>query len=335
MQHEFGIYGGSDGAHILKLIRELRMPVVVTLHTILRSPSVTQRDLIREIADASDRLVVLSHVGKRYLQERYDVDIDHVAVIPHGIPDVPFSDSCFYKEQFGVDGRKVILTFGLLSPNKGIETMIKALPEIVRLHPEVIYIVLGATHPNVKNEAGESYRSSLQRLAHELGVHNHVRFHDRYVNLPELCKWLGVADVYVTPYLSEDQIGSGTLAYAMGVGNAVVSTPYWYALEMLANGRGTIADFGDSGAFARAVHHLLRDELERNAISKRAYAFTRQNVWSSVGRQYLKLFVEVMEHKRREPRRAIATETVSGRATVGGRASEARAVHGNQNMGTR
>ena len=334
VQHEFGIYGGSDGAHILKFLRRLRMPVVVTLHTILRSPSAAQRELVREIAKASDRLVVLSHVGKRYLQERYDVDIDHVAVIPHGIPDVPFSDSCFYKEQLGVEGRKVILTFGLLSPNKGIETMIKALPEIVRSHPEVIYIVLGATHPNVKNEAGESYRSSLRRLADELGMHNHVRFHDRYVNLPELCQWLGVADVYVTPYLSEDQIGSGTLAYAMGVGNAVVSTPYWYALEMLANGRGTIADFGDSGAFARAVHNLLRDEPERNAIRKRAYEFTRQNVWSCVGRQYLKLFGEVTERRRKEPRRAITTETISGRATVGDRGSDARAVNGNQNIGT-
>jgi glycosyltransferase involved in cell wall biosynthesis len=319
VQHEFGIYGGSDGAHILKFLKQLRVPVVVTLHTILRSPSVAQRELIGEIAKASDRLVVLSHTGKRYLQEWYDVDTDHVAVIPHGIPDVACVDPCFYKEKFGVEGRKVILTFGLLSPNKGIETMIWALPEIVRSHPEVIYIVLGATHPNVKNEAGESYRRSLQRLARDLGVHNHVQFHDRYVNLPELCEWLGVADVYVTPYLSKDQIVSGTLAYAMGVGNAVVSTPYWYALEMLANGRGAIAGFGNSGEFAQAVNHFLHDELERHAIQKRAYAFTRQNVWSNVGRQYLELVGEIAEG-RRESWPAFATETEGGRAAFAGRA---------------
>jgi glycosyltransferase involved in cell wall biosynthesis len=195
--------------------------------------------------------------------------------------------------------------------------MIQALPAIVRSHPDVIYIVLGATHPHVKNEAGESYRRSLQRLARDLGVHNHVQFHDRDVNLPELCEWLGVADVYVTPYLSEDQIVSGTLAYAMGAGNAVVSTPYWYAVEMLANGRGTIADFGDSEAFAEAVSFLLRDELERHSIRRRAYAFTRKNVWSNVARQYLELVAEVAVRGRREPRRALATKTISGPVTFG------------------
>jgi glycosyltransferase involved in cell wall biosynthesis len=292
------------------------MPAVVTLHTILNKPSCSQRELIREMADVSDRLVVMSDTGKRCLEEVYKIAARSVAVIPHGIPDVPFVDPCFYKAQFGVEGRKIILTFGLLSPSKGIETMIQALPAIVRSHPDVIYIVLGATHPHVKREAGESYRRGLQRLAHKLGVDNYLMFLDRYTDLPELCDWLGAADVYVTPYLNEDQIVSGTLAYAMGVGKAIVSTPYWYAVEMLANGRGTIVDFGDSEAFAGAVNHLLHDELERHSIRRRAYSFTRKNVWSNVGRQYLELVAEVAERGRKEPRRTFATETISGPVTL-------------------
>jgi glycosyltransferase involved in cell wall biosynthesis len=194
--------------------------------------------------------------------------------------------------------------------------MIEALPAIVRSHPNVVYIVLGATHPHTKHEAGESYRRGLQQLAHELGVNNHLMLHDRYTDLPELCEWLGAADVYVTPYLNEDQIVSGTLAYAMGAGNAVVSTPYWYAVEMLAEGRGAIAGFGDSAAFAEAVSFLLWEDLERHAMRKRAYAFTRQNVWRHVGRQYLDLFAEVAEQQRREPRRAFVSKTESDRATT-------------------
>jgi glycosyltransferase involved in cell wall biosynthesis len=316
VQHEFGIYGGSDGAHILKLMRQLHMPVVVTLHTILNNPSCSQRELIREMADVSDCLVVMSETGKRCLEEVYEVASRSIAVIPHGIPDVPFVDPRFNKAQFGVEGRKVILTFGLLSPNKGIETMIQALPAIVRSHPDVIYIVLGATHPHAKREAGESYRCGLQRLAHKLGVDNHLMFHDRYMNLSELCEWLGAADVYVTPYLNEDQMVSGTLAYAMGAGNAVVSTPYWYAVEMLAEGRGAIADFGDSEAFAGAVNCLLGGDLERHAMRKRAYEFTRQNVWRHVGRQYLDLFAEVAERRRRGPRRVFVSKTESDRAAT-------------------
>jgi len=313
VQHEFGLFGGNDGAHVLRFLKQLHMPVVVTLHTILHDPSDSQRELIRDIAHASDRLVVMSETGKRYLEEFYGVRGDRVAVIPHGIPDVAFVDPCFYKDQFGVEGRKVILTFGLLSPNKGIETMIRALPSIVHSHPDAIYVVLGATHPNVKREAGETYRRTLQKLAHELGVEDHVRFHDRYVDLPELCEWLSATDVYVTPYLNEEQIVSGTLAYAMGTGNAVVSTPYWYAVEMLAEKRGTIADFGDAEAFSREVNRLLGDDLERHAMRKRAYAFTRQSVWSEIGRAYLELFAEVAEERRRQPRHAFSLESATGR----------------------
>ena len=313
VQHEFGIFGGDDGGHILRFMKQLHMPVVVTLHTILRDPSDSQRELIQELAHASDRLVVMSQMGQRYLEDIYDVDGDRVVLIPHGIPDVAFVDPCFYKDQFGVEGKKVILTFGLLSPSKGIETMIRALPEIVRSHPDAIYVVLGATHPHVKREAGESYRRSLQQLAHELGVDDHVRFHDRYVDVSELCEWLSASDVYVTPYLNQEQITSGTLAYAMGTGNAVVSTPYWYAVEMLADGRGTIADFGDSEAFAGEISGLLADDFERHAMRKRAYAFTRQCVWSAVGRQYLNLFAQVTEERRKQPRHAFVSEAVNGR----------------------
>ena len=316
VQHEFGIYGGNDGAHVLRFLKQLRMPAVITLHTILDKPSCSQRELIREMADLSDCLVAMSETGKRCLEQVYEIDTHCVAVIPHGIPDVPFVDPSFYKAQFGIEGRKVILTFGLLSPNKGIETMIQALPAIVRSHPNVIYVVLGATHPHAKHEAGESYRRGLQQLAHKLGVDDNLMFHDCYVDLPELCEWLGAADVYVTPYLNEEQISSGTLAYAMGAGNAIVSTPYWYAVEMLSKGRGAIADFGDSVAFAGAVSGLLREDRERHAMRKRAYEFTRENVWRHVGRQYLDLFAKVAEQRRREPLRALGSKSGSARATA-------------------
>ncbi len=311
VQHEFGIFGGANGAHILRFLKQLRMPVVVTLHTILHDPSDAQRELIQEIAYTSDRLVVMSQTGKRYLEQIYGIRGNRIALIPHGIPDMAFVDPCFYKDKFGAEGKKIILTFGLLSPNKGIDTMIRALPGIISSHPDAIYVVLGATHPQIKREAGEAYRQSLQRLAYELGVERNVRFHDRYVDLPELCEWLSAADVYVTPYLNEDQITSGTLAYAMGTGNAVISTPYYYAVEMLAEGRGTIVEFGDSEAFSHEVSRLIDDELERHAIRKRAYAFTRHSIWSEVGQRYLELFAEVAEERRSKPRHILISESAS------------------------
>ncbi|HMA67753.1 MAG TPA: glycosyltransferase family 4 protein, partial [Desulfosalsimonadaceae bacterium] len=214
LQHEFGIFGGENGSHVLELLSHLRMPVMTTLHTVLLEPSRSQKTIIQSIARLSGRVVVMSSRAEQILRGVYGIAAEKIAVIHHGIPDVAFVDPNFYKDQYGVEGRKVILTFGLLSPNKGIEAMIDALPAVVGAYPEVVYIVLGATHPNVKREQGEAYRLSLQRRARDLGVGDHLIFHNRFVDLKELCEFLGAADIYVTPYLNREQIVSGTLAYA-------------------------------------------------------------------------------------------------------------------------
>lgn len=316
VQHEFGLYGGPDGAHLLKLMRQLRMPIVTTLHTVLEKPSERQREIIREIADLSDRVVVMTETGRRFLEEVYAVPPARVEIIPHGIPDLPFVDPNFYKDQFGVDGKKVILTFGLLGPSKGIETMIRALPAITEAHPDAVYVVVGQTHPHVRQASGESYRRGLQRLAAELDVDRHLIFHERYVNLTELCEWLGAADVYVTPYPNKDQIVSGTLAYAMGAGKAVVSTPYWHAAEMLADGRGSLVGFNDPDDLARTIIRLLDDERERHAVRKRAYMFTRSHTWPTVGRRYVQLIERVRRERGTRPRVVFAAKTERDRSQV-------------------
>jgi glycosyltransferase involved in cell wall biosynthesis len=306
VQHEYGIFGGVDGAHILKLIAQLRMPVVTTLHTVLSRPTAGQRKIVTELATLSDRLVVMSEKAKSFLSEVYQIDVRRVSVVPHGIPDVSFVDPNYYKDQFDVEGKKTLLTFGLLAPNKGIENAIRALPEIVARHPDVVYIVLGATHPHVKKASGEAYRLSLQQLARDLGVDDRVLFHDRYVDRETLCEFLGAADIYLTPYLNEEQIVSGTLAYAMGAGKAVVSTPYFYATEMLAEGRGVVVPFADSQALARSVIELLDDETARHAMRKRAYTHSRSAIWSEVGRRYLDLFAGVRWERQHRPRRLVS-----------------------------
>ncbi len=310
LQHEFGIFGGSFGGHILELLRSLRMPVVTTLHTVLKEPNPRQKVVIRELGALSDRLVVMSRKAEAMLLDIYGVAAEKIAVIPHGIPDVPFVDPNFYKDQFGVEGRRVLLTFGLLSPGKGIEYMIEALPEIVSRYPDATYVVLGATHPHVRNEHGESYRLSLQRRARELGVGDHLVFHNRFVDLKELCEFLGAADVYVTPYLNREQIVSGTLAYALGAGKATVSTPYWYAEEMLEEGRGRLVPFRDSKALAREILDLFENETERHAMRKRAYTFCRGMVWKEVARKYLEVFSEVRKEREKHPRPVFHAKTV-------------------------
>ncbi len=309
LQHEYGIYGGKFGGHILELLRHLRMPVVTTLHTVLAEPDQGQRAVLEEIGGISDRMVVMSRRAKEILHEVYGFPEEKVALIHHGIPDVPFVDPNYYKDQFGVAGRKVILTFGLVGPGKGIEQMIDALPVIVRGHPETAYVVLGATHPHVLRSEGEAYRTSLQLRAKERGVENHVIFHNRFVDLKELCEFLGAADLYVTPYLSRDQIVSGTLAYALGSGKATVSTPYWYAEEMLADGRGRIVPFRDVEALAAQVDELLDNEVERHAMRKRAYDFCRKMVWKEVAGRYLELFSEVRKARELKPRPVFYAKT--------------------------
>lgn len=290
LQHEFGIYGGPSGSNVLNLLRRLRMPFVSTLHTILKQPNPEQRRVMQELSSLSSRLVVMSEVGRNILKETYSVPDRKIDVIEHGIPDMPFADPNFFKDQYAVEGRRVILTFGLLSPNKGIERMIEALPAIVSEFPDVVYIVLGATHPNLVREHGEVYRDSLVALAEKLGVAENVRFFNQFVELEELKRFLGAADIYVTPYLNEAQITSGTLAYAFGCGKAVVSTPYWHAQELLADGRGVLVPFGDSVAMSTEIIGLLHDEGRRHAMRKRAYLASRDMVWSKTADKYLATF---------------------------------------------
>src|SRR5450432_2659516 len=299
LQHEFGIYGGPSGSHLLNLLRRLRMPFVTTLHTILRQPTSEQRRVMHELTSLSSRLVTMSECGRSILKEVYSVPERKIDLIPHGIPDMAFADPNFFKDQYSVEGRRVLLTFGLLSPNKGIEKVIEALPGIVAEFPDVVYIVLGATHPNLVRERGEVYRESLKDLADKLGVAEHVRFFDQFVELEELKGFLGAADIYVTPYLNAAQITSGTLAYAFGCGKAVVSTPYWHAEELLADGRGVLVPFGDSGAIAKEIRGLLHDEGRRHAMRKRAYMAGREMVWSKVADRYLASF-EVARKSRSE-----------------------------------
>jgi glycosyltransferase involved in cell wall biosynthesis len=297
LQHEYGIYGGQAGSFILALLRDLRIPVVTTLHTVLQDPDKHQRRVLKEICALSSRLVVMSERGSRMLQEIYGVSPDQIDLIPHGIPDLPFVDSNFYKDQFGVEGKQVLLTFGLLSPNKGIENVLRALPEVVKKFPDLIYILLGATHPNLVREHGEAYRLSLERLAKDLNIKRHVSFYNRFVDFEELTAFLGVADLYITPYLNAAQSTSGTLAYAFGSGKAVISTPYWHAQELLDDGRGVIVPFNDSPAMSAAILDLLGDEKKRNAMRKRAYLTGRDMTWSKAAENYLASF----ERARRSP----------------------------------
>lgn len=310
LQHEFGIYGGSCGSHILALLRDLKMPVVTTLHTILRNPTPEQRRVMQELFSHSTRLVVMTRKGSELLQQIYDVASEKIDLIPHGIPDMPFVDPNYYKDKFGVEGKCVLLTFGLLSPNKGIETVFHALPEILAEFPNLVYIVLGATHPNLIREQGEAYRFSLERLAKAHHIQKNVIFHDRFVSIEELKEFIGAADLYVTPYLNEAQITSGTLSYAFGAGKAVISTPYWHAQELLEGDRGVLVPFGDSKAIAREVINLLRDEPRRHAIRKNAYKLGRKMVWSNVARLYMKSFVQARWEKAVQTRSSFAVKTL-------------------------
>jgi len=298
LQFEYGIFGGKSGSHILTLLRNLRMPIVTTLHTILNSPTPDQRLVLEEVAALSDRLVVMSERGSEYLQKIYHVLPEKIDLIPHGIPDVPFVDPSFNKDLFGVEGKNVLLSFGLLSANKGIETVISAMPEIVARYPNSVYIVVGATHPHVVKHEGETYRLSLQWLAQQKGVESHVIFYNRFVSLEELVKFIGAADIYITPYLNEAQIVSGTLAYTLGAGKAVISTPYWYAQEMLADKRGVLIPFHDPAALAEQVINLLDNEAERHAMRKRAYMFGRAMIWSEVAKRYMESFERARSERR-------------------------------------
>jgi len=290
VQHEYGIYGGWDGIFILSLVSSLSVPVVVVLHTVLKTPTPNQKKIIQEMAQRASRLVVMSDLAVTLLQEVYAVPSGKIVKIYHGTPDFTALDNRRYKKRFQVEGNQTLLTFGLLSPNKGIETVIKALPDLVREFPKLIYVVLGKTHPNVRKEYGEKYRTELVAQVDRLGLHEHVIFDDRFVSLEELCAWLLAADIYITPYLNEAQIVSGTLSYAVGAGTAIISTPYWHAQELLADGRGTLIGFADSASLTAALRDLLADKAKLKALRARTYRFGRQMRWEIVAEKYLKLF---------------------------------------------
>jgi glycosyltransferase involved in cell wall biosynthesis len=291
LQHEFGIYGGSAGRDIFKLLDHIRIPVHVTLHTVLETPSDEQRAVIDRLAARARTLVVMAETGRRILERVYDIPGDAIAVIPHGVPDRPYVEPDRIKPRFGLEGLKTILTFGLLSPGKGIETVIAALPSITARCPQAHYVVLGATHPNLVAHEGERYREELEALARRLGVERHVRFVGDFVEEDELIHWLRAADVYVTPYLNPAQITSGTLAYAFGLGKPVVSSPYAHATELLAGGLGRLVDFGDVAGFSEAISELLLDDAARSSLARKVYRRGREMIWDRVVAKSMERFV--------------------------------------------
>src|SRR5216684_3055303 len=301
-QHEYAIFGGPAGSHILHLLRSLKMPLVTTLHTVLREPDPNQLMVMEEIAELSDRLIVMSQLSSQFLQEIYTVPGSKIDMLPHGVPDLPFLDPNFYKDRFGVEGKAVLLTFGLLSPNKGIESVIQALPQILSKHKNVAYIVAGATHPHVLRREGEKYRTSLEALAKKMGVESQVIFHNRFVSPDEMVQFIGAADIYITPYRHEAQVVSGTLAYALGAGKAIISTPYWYAIELLDDRRGALVPFQNPDAIAQKTIELLDTPATRHAMRKRAYLFARDMVWKRVAQGYMESFARVRSDRMETPR---------------------------------
>jgi glycosyltransferase involved in cell wall biosynthesis len=323
VQHEFGIFGGPAGSHLLTLLRAVKAPVVTTLHTVLLQPNADQYRVMRELIARSARLVVMTERAQAILRDVYHAHPDRIVLIPHGIPDVPFvaADRC--KGECGVTGKKVLLTFGLLSPNKGIEHVLNALPAIVKEFPDVVYLVLGATHPHELLVRGEAYRLGLEAIVRKNKLESNAIFHNRFVELKELTQFIGAADIYITPYLDEAQITSGTLAYAFGAGKAVVSTPYWHAAELLRDQRGVLVPFADPRAIAGEVSGLLRDGARRNAMSDNAWNLGRTMVWSNTARHYMSSF-EAARGQRITPSREVVA--VNG---FGHRAYESPELHPN------
>jgi glycosyltransferase involved in cell wall biosynthesis len=301
IQHEFGIFGGPDGEHLISLLERLKKPIVTNLHTVMDKPSPHQKEVLKEICSYSTMVVVLADKAVDMLTRIYGVKKDKIRKVHHGAPDVPFLDTSYYKDQIDAEGKLVLLTFGLISPNKGIEYAIEALSEVVKKYPQILYIILGATHPNIKKNQGEEYRISLEHLVKKKGLEKNVEFHNRYVSLDELIKYLVTADIYITPYLSKEQIASGTLSYAVACGKAIISTPYWHAQELLSNNRGIIVPFRDSKALREAVSELVEDEVSRQKMRKKAYDFGRSMIWRQVASSFIQIFeTAVDQYKERD-----------------------------------
>ncbi|MGA3133167.1 MAG: glycosyltransferase family 4 protein, partial [Terracidiphilus sp.] len=291
LQHEYGIFGGKSGNYIIELLKHLKMPVITTLHTVLREPSLDQRVVMHKIAARSDRLIVMSQHSSHILQEVFRVPAEKIELIPHGIPDLPFEQPDLNKNRFACEGKRVLLTFGLLSPNKGFESVIQAMPSILASHSNAVYMIAGATHPQVRAREGDRYRLELQALAKKLGVERQVLFVNRFVAPEEMAALVGSADIYITPYCHEAQAVSGTLAYALGAGKAIISTPYWHAAEVLDHGRGMLVPFESPAAIATATIALLANNEARQAMRERAYLYARPMIWKRVAQSYMATFL--------------------------------------------
>src|SRR5208282_1079331 len=313
LQHEYGIFGGKAGSYVLRLLQHLKMPVVTTLHTVLREPDLDQLVVMQEIAAHSDRLIVMSEHSSQFLQDVFSVPSRKIDLIPHGIPDLPFAEPASYKNSFS-SGKTVLLTFGLLSPNKGFENVIQALPRILSRHSNVVYIIAGATHPHVRRREGDRYRLQLQALAKKLGVEENVVFHNWFVSPQEMASLVSSADIYVTPYRYEAQAVSGTLAYALGAGKAIISTPYWYATELLGGGRGVLVPFNDPAAIADTAIDLLDNDAAREAMRKRAYLYARHMVWDRVAQSYMGAFARACANRVQPARVALPIQAAEKNA---------------------
>lgn len=300
VQHEYGIFGGEDGSHILQMIQSLKMPVITNLHTVLENPSKGQRKVMMGLAKYSDRLLVMSKKAFGILEKVYGIDKKMITFIPHGIPDAEFQTPGIHNKLFGLEGKDIILTFGLLGPDKGIESMIKAMPEIVKEHPNVVYLILGQTHPHILERSGDSYRRDLQQLVNKLGMKDHVVFHNHFVKLETLVQYLQTSKIYAIPYLKKEQITSGTLAYSLGVGTPVVSTPFWYAEELLADDRGRLVDFNSPEDMAREINDLLANDHKREMMRFKGYQFGRSMIWKEVSKMHLEVICQLKERKHIE-----------------------------------
>jgi glycosyltransferase involved in cell wall biosynthesis len=297
LQHEFGLFGGGAGDYIFALLSGINKPVITTMHTVIREPELEYRVSTEKLIRYSEKLVVMSQTAVDMLKEVYEVAEDKIEVIFHGFPDYPFNNCHKYKKMLNLKGSPLVLTFGLLSQNKGIESMLEALPDVVNQYPNLVYLILGATHPEVKKRHGEAYRQYLKNKVSELGLENNVIFHNKFVEKEELCNYILASDIYASPYLSREQIVSGALTYAIGMGKAIVSTPYWYAQEMLADNRGLLVDFGDTDGFKKSLLHLIENPEECDNMRKKAYDFGRKMTWQNVGGEYNTIFSKALKNE--------------------------------------
>jgi glycosyltransferase involved in cell wall biosynthesis len=302
LQHEFGLFGGDAGDYIFALLSGINKPVITTLHTVIREPELGYRVSTEKLIRYSEKLVVMSQTAVDMLKDVYEVPEDKIEVIFHGLPDYPFNNCDKYKKMLNLKGSPLVLTFGLLSQNKGIESMLEALPDVVNQYPDLVYIILGATHPEVKKRHGEAYRQYLKNKVSELGLEDNVIFHNKFVEKEELCNYILASDIYASPYLSREQIVSGALTYAIGMGKAIVSTPYWYAQEMLSDNRGLLVDFGDADGFKKSLLYLIENPEECDDMRKKAYDFGRKMTWNNVGRAYNTIFSKALKNENTYPK---------------------------------